>query len=100
MNKSNPTALVTGATSGIGKAIAFALIQGGYEVIALGRSAATLEDMQGTAGVRPLALDLTDREALAAALDGEEIDVLVNNAGIIPPSSGLIRWTKQTSTPR
>lgn len=89
MNKSNPTALVTGATSGIGKAITFALIQGGYEVIALGRSAAKLEEMQGTAGVRPLALDLTDREALAAALDGEEIDVLVNNAGVIPPVVGF-----------
>ncbi|WP_420583658.1 SDR family oxidoreductase [Ruegeria sp.] len=85
MNKEKQTALVTGATSGIGKAITFALAGAGYQVIALGRSAATLEQMQATEGVRPLALDLTDREALATALEGEQIDVLVNNAGVIPP---------------
>ena len=85
MNRSKPLALVTGATSGIGKAITFALADAGHEVIALGRSAATLDQMQSHPGVRPLALDLTDREALATALEGEEIDVLVNNAGIIPP---------------
>lgn len=89
MTQKKPVALVTGATSGIGKAITFALAGAGHEVIALGRSAATLEKMQSTAGVRPLALDLTDREALAAALEGEEIDVLVNNAGIIPPVVGF-----------
>ncbi|MCL6284200.1 SDR family oxidoreductase [Ruegeria sp. 2012CJ41-6] len=83
------TALVTGATSGIGKAITFALAGAGYQVIALGRSATTLEKMQATAGVQPLALDLTDREALATALEGEEIDVLVNNAGVIPPVTGF-----------
>lgn len=89
MTQKKPLALVTGATSGIGKAITFSLAGAGYEVIALGRSAATLEKMQSTAGVRPLALDLTDREALATALEGEEIDVLVNNAGIIPPVAGF-----------
>lgn len=89
MNRSKPLALVTGATSGIGKAIAFALADAGHEVISLGRSTATLDQMQSHKGVRPLALDLTDREALATALDGEEIDVLVNNAGIIPPVAGF-----------
>lgn len=85
MTQAGQTALVTGATSGIGKAITFALAGAGYQVIALGRSTTTLEQMQSTEGVRPLAMDLTDREALATALEGEEIDVLVNNAGVIPP---------------
>lgn len=89
MNNETQTALVTGATSGIGKAITFALAGAGYDVIALGRSTATLEKMQGTASVRPLALDLTDRESLATALEDERIDVLVNNAGIIPPVVGF-----------
>jgi NADP-dependent 3-hydroxy acid dehydrogenase YdfG len=85
MTQAGKTALVTGATSGIGKAITFALADAGFQVIALGRSTTTLEQMQSTDGVRPLAMDLTDREALATALEGEEIDVLVNNAGVIPP---------------
>ncbi|WP_166418337.1 SDR family oxidoreductase [Cochlodiniinecator piscidefendens] len=89
MNSKKPLALVTGATSGIGRAITYALADKGYEVIALGRSAATLEKMQTHAGVRPLALDLTDREALETALDGETIDVLVNNAGVMPPVTGF-----------
>ncbi len=89
MKIDKPLALVTGATSGIGRAITFALADSGYEVIALGRSAVTLEQMQAHVGVRPLALDLTDREALETALAGEEVDVLVNNAGIIPPITGF-----------
>ena len=83
--KSKPLAMVTGATSGIGKAISLKLCGDGYDVIALGRSTTILAEMTSHSGVRPLALDLTDREALAAALEGEDIDVLVNNAGIMPP---------------
>ena len=79
------TALVTGATSGIGRAITLAMAEAGYDVIALGRRATVLEKMKAYPGVRPMALDLTDREALATALAGEQIDVLVNNAGSIPP---------------
>lgn len=85
MNPPARTAFVTGATSGIGKAIAFGLAGQGYKVIALGRSSAKLEQMQATKGISPLALDLTDREALSTALEGEQIDVLVNNAGVMPP---------------
>lgn len=82
--KSKPCALVTGATSGIGKAISFALCKSGYEVIALGRSTEKLAEMSTHDGIRPLALDLTDREAVSGALESEKIDVLVNNAGIMP----------------
>ncbi|MFC5386686.1 SDR family oxidoreductase [Aquamicrobium segne] len=80
------TVLVTGATSGIGRAIALVLAKAGHEVYALGRSRAALSELSSMqAGIVPIAADVTDREALEAALSGLAIDVLVNNAGLMPP---------------
>lgn len=77
--------LVTGATSGIGRAIALALDAAGYAVTATGRSRAALDDLVAAApGIVPLCLDLADRVAVAAALVDRRIDVLVNNAGVMP----------------
>jgi NADP-dependent 3-hydroxy acid dehydrogenase YdfG len=80
-----PHALVTGATSGIGRAIALALRDAGYQVTGIGRDRAALRDLAGEPGLTALALDLTDRAAVTAALAGMVPDVLVNNAGIMPP---------------
>lgn len=80
------TALVTGASSGIGRAIALDLAEAGHDVIAVARDARKLEALATEQpGITPLALDVTDRAACAAALDGRVIDVLVNNAGMMPP---------------
>lgn len=76
-------AIVTGATSGIGRAIAMALKASGYEVIGFGRQQAALAELQ-TNGIATRAVDLADRASLAEALSGLEPDVLVNNAGIMP----------------
>jgi NADP-dependent 3-hydroxy acid dehydrogenase YdfG len=76
------TAVVTGASSGIGAATARALAGDGYEVVVGARRLERLEELAAEAGARPIALDVTDQ----ASVDGfaaqvETCDVLVNNAG-------------------
>ena len=75
--------LVTGATSGIGRAMALTLRGAGYAVLALGRNPAALAELSAE-GIETLAADLADPSALAALAD-RPIDVLVNNAGVMPP---------------
>lgn len=83
------TALVTGATSGVGRAMALRLAQEGYNVLAMGRNAAALDELSRTPGVMPICVELTDREAVCEALDSTPVDILVNNAGIMPPLSAF-----------
>lgn len=78
--------LVTGASSGLGAAVAEAAIARGDEVIATARDAARLDRLAGQAPgrVRAVGLDLSDRAATrakAAEFAHAGVDVLVNNAG-------------------
>lgn len=92
MTTSQRVAIVTGASRGIGRAIALRLARDGRHVVLMARSAAPLADLAeqirangGSASYR--AVDVADSPALAAAVEAvaEEqgrIDILVNNAGI------------------
>lgn len=78
-----PVAVVTGASSGIGRATAIALAADGYRVVAGARRLDRLDELAAEhPGIVPIALDVTDQasvDALAASVD--RVDVLVNNAG-------------------
>jgi NAD(P)-dependent dehydrogenase (short-subunit alcohol dehydrogenase family) len=81
------TALVTGATSGLGKAIALRLSRDGMRVIVVGRDAArgaaVVEQIETEGGQAIfIAADLSDPAAIQRlAFEAGEVDVLVNNAG-------------------
>ena len=84
------TALVTGATGGIGEAIARALHQGGANLILSGRREEKLQALQKELGARAeyLVMDLADNDVTdfvskaGTLFDGAGVDILVNNAGI------------------
>jgi len=83
------TALVTGATGGLGTAIARALAARGATPILTGRRADVLEPLAAETGGRAIACDLADAADLDRLLDAAgDVDVLVANAGL--PGSGHI----------
>jgi NAD(P)-dependent dehydrogenase (short-subunit alcohol dehydrogenase family) len=77
------TVLITGCSSGIGRATATVLAQRGFNVYATARRTESIADLEA-AGCKTLALDVTSEESMVAAVEavGEGIDALVNNAGI------------------
>ena len=83
------TALVTGASSGIGAATVERLCREGLTVHALARSAAALEALASRTGCIPHVMDVTDLAALTRVTDSVSFDVLVNSAGVDRPGSLL-----------
>jgi len=76
------TAVVTGASSGIGAATAHQLAAAGFHVVVAARRRDRLEALAAEIGGRPVELDVTDAASVAALADTvPACDVLVNNAG-------------------
>ena len=87
-----PTALITGASRGLGLALSWALMRDGWRLVIDARGAADLEQVARELGqlgdVTALLGDVSDpahRRALVAAA-GDRIDLLVNNASTLGPS--------------
>ncbi|MGB1032518.1 MAG: SDR family oxidoreductase, partial [Flavobacteriales bacterium] len=80
--------LVTGGSSGLGKATAELMIQHGAEVIITGRSEAKLQNVANELGCKSLVFDMANAASIESKSKevlnelGGELDVLVNNAGV------------------
>jgi NAD(P)-dependent dehydrogenase (short-subunit alcohol dehydrogenase family) len=98
MENGMPSALITGANRGLGLEFARQYLTDGWQVYAACRdpdSASELRRLHDASGhqLRLLAMDVTDPasvKAAAAELDGQAIDLLLNNAGIIGPRGQTI----------
>jgi NAD(P)-dependent dehydrogenase (short-subunit alcohol dehydrogenase family) len=92
LDSTGKCAVVTGASRGIGQAIALRFVQGGYKVWAIARSEEGLEKLARSAGsqIHPLPIDLSQPDQVIAGArliaQGGAPDVLVNNAGITKSS--------------
>jgi NADP-dependent 3-hydroxy acid dehydrogenase YdfG len=83
------TALVTGASSGIGAAVVERFRREGLEVHAVARGAEALAALAERTGCIAQAMDVTDTAGLARLASEIEFDILVNNAGVDRPKSFL-----------
>jgi NAD(P)-dependent dehydrogenase (short-subunit alcohol dehydrogenase family) len=95
MTKRSPVVLVTGVSSGIGRAVADAFAAKGFEVFGTSRNPRTTQPVPG---VELVQLDVTDDASVAAAVStvvqrAGRIDILVNNAG-----AGVFGAAEETST--
>ncbi len=105
-----PTALITGATSGFGAASARRFVREGWKVIGTGRRADRLTALGHELGdnFQGAVFDVTDEAAMKNALDAlpsgfRDIDVLVNNAGLAlgtapAPQAALSDWRTMVDT--
>lgn len=98
-------AIVTGAGSGIGEAVARCFAKEGAAVVTVGRTLSKLQaarDLAGEAGERlhPYALDVADPDAVRAMCEWAagripQVDILVNNAGTNVPNRALDELTRE-----
>ena len=94
LNLNNKTALITGASKGIGKAIAESMANEGCNLILTARSTDKLNELKTNLqkkhniSVEVIAIDLSKKNAVEKVNDFcSEIDILINSAGAIPPGN-------------
>ncbi|WP_020644054.1 SDR family NAD(P)-dependent oxidoreductase [Amycolatopsis balhimycina] len=91
-----PTALITGASAGLGRALAAALVSRQWTVVGDGRDAAALDSAAREIGFTAVSGDVADpaHRAALAAVAGAELDLLVNNASSlgVSPLPPLARY--------
>jgi NADP-dependent 3-hydroxy acid dehydrogenase YdfG len=82
VNANGRTAIVTGASSGIGAATARSLASAGFDVVVAARRIERCEELANEIGGRAMRLDITDHDSVARLADAvPDAAVLVNNAG-------------------
>ena len=97
MNTNNQVALVTGAGTGIGRAVALALLAAGYRVVLAGRRIEPLNEVAATSRTDralPVATDVSRPESVDALFttikeNFGRLDVLFNNAGVNSPRASF-----------
>ena len=99
MNLQGKTVLLTGATGGLGHAIARSCRAAGASLILTGRRTDVLEPLAQETSGRAIASDLSDRSAVDALLaEAGDVDVLIANAAL--PASGLLDELTQAQIDR
>jgi len=94
LNLNNKTALITGASKGIGKAIAESMANEGCNLVLTARSTDKLNELKinlqkkHNISVEVIPIDLSQKNAVEKVTEFcDEIDILINNAGAIPPGN-------------
>ena len=98
-NSSKRTAVVTGASAGIGAATARRLSKEGFDLVLGARQMSTLEEVARDFGGRALELDVTDAGSVRAFCSQiDDVSLLVNNAGMAEGTSQLGDLTDEAAT--